>query len=143
MKDEGNIPMDAAVSAERREFLKSLTLTTAALAVGGCTSNSQVAPKEGLLKPSVPSGPGSPAVNLPPSWQAVPTITFTQGVRSSFSIAGYASDPNGNPLTITKNSAALPPGVTYDAASKSFVYDGVGAPASTTGHALIADDGQP
>jgi hypothetical protein len=46
-------------------------------------------------------------------------------------------------LTITKNSIALPAGVTYDAAGKRFVYDGVGAVGSTTGHVLTANDGQP
>jgi hypothetical protein len=143
MKDEGNIQMDAALSAERREFLKNLSLTTAALVVGGCTSNSQVTPKDAALKPSVPSGPPTPPVNLPPTWLTVPTITFTQGVRATFSIAGYVSDPNGDPLSITKNSAVLPPGVTYDIPSKSFIYDGVGAPASTSGHILTANDGKP
>jgi len=73
----------------------------------------------------------------------VPTITFTQGVASSVSIAAYVTDPNGDPLTITKNAAALPAGVTFDAAGKRFVYSGAGAAASTTGHVLTADDGKP
>jgi hypothetical protein len=38
---------------------------------------------------------------------------------------------------------ALPAGVTFDAASKRFVYDGVGAVGSTSGHVLTADDGRP
>jgi hypothetical protein len=59
------------------------------------------------------------------------------------SIAAYASDPDGDALTITKNAAALPAGVTYDAAGKRFVYDGIGAVASTSGHVLTADDGKP
>ena len=81
--------------------------------------------------------------NLPPVWQGVPTITFTQGVASSVSIAGYVTDPNGDALTITLSSAALPPGVTYDAGNKRFVYDGVGAVGLTSGNVLIADDGRP
>ncbi len=42
-----------------------------------------------------------------------------------------------------KNAAALPAGVTFDAAGKRFVYSGAGAAASTTGHVLTADDGKP
>jgi len=82
--------------------------------------------------------------NLPPVWQGVPTITFTQGVASSVSIASYVTDPNGDPLTITLSPPALlPPGVTYDAGNKRFVYDGVGAVGLTSGNVLIADDGKP
>ena len=135
--------MNAEVATARREFLKSLTLASVALAVTGCTSNSQVGPKDPAARASVPSSPASPAPNLPPTWQTVSTITFTQGVKATFSIAGFVSDPNGDPLTITKNAVALPPGVTYDVASKSFIYDGVGAPASTSGHILTASDGKP
>jgi hypothetical protein len=72
----------------------------------------------------------------------VATIQFTQGVASSVSIAAYVSDPNGDALTITKNAVALPAGVTFDAAGKRFVYDGVGALGSTSGHVLTADDGK-
>jgi hypothetical protein len=134
--------MDIVRSTERREFLKALTLTTAALAVGGCTGSS-VSYSPTSSSPTSPGTPGTPAVNLPPVWQTVPTITFTQGIRSTFSISGFVSDPNGDPLTITKNSAALPPGVTYDSANKQFVYDGVGTAASTSGHVLTASDGKP
>jgi len=81
--------------------------------------------------------------NFPPTWQTVPTIAFAQGVASSVSVAAYATDTNGDPLAITKNAAALPPGVTYDAANKRFVYDGVGAVGGTSGHVLTADDGRP
>jgi len=129
--------MDAAYDAERRAFLRALTTTTAALAMGACGG-----PKDST--PASAGGPGSnPASNLPPVWQTVPTVSFTQGVASSVSIAAYASDPNGDALTITKNAIALPAGVTYDAAGKRFVYDGNGAVGSTSGHVLTADDGKP
>lgn len=82
-------------------------------------------------------------VNAAPVWSTVPTITFTQGVAGSISIAGFVTDPNGDPLTITKNAAALPVGVTYDQANKRFVYDGIGVSGSTGGHVLTADDGKP
>jgi len=81
--------------------------------------------------------------NLLPAWKTVPTISFAQGVASSVSIAVYVTDPNGDALAITKNSAALPPGVTYDAANKRFDYDGLGAVGNTSGNVLTADDGRP
>lgn len=124
--------MDTAYCAERRAFLKVLTTTTAALAMGACGG--------GADSGSVPAA--SPGANLAPVWQPVTAIAFTQGVQSSVSIAAYVSDPNGDPLTITKNAAALPAGVTYDAANKRFVYDGDGAVFSTGGHVLTADDGR-
>jgi hypothetical protein len=76
-------------------------------------------------------------------WQGVPTITFTQGVASNVSVAGYVSDPNGDALAITLSPPGLlPPGVTYDAGNKRFVYDGVGAVGLTSGNVLVADDGR-
>ncbi len=127
-----------AYDSERRAFLRTLTTTTAALAIGACGGPT------GSTPDAAPGGPGAnPASNLPPVWQTVPTVSFTQGVASSVSIAAYASDPNGDALTITKNSVALPAGVTYDAAGKRFVYDGNGAVGSTGGHVLTADDGKP
>jgi hypothetical protein len=82
--------------------------------------------------------------NFAPVWQGVPTITFTQGIASSISVAAYVSDPNGDALTINMTSAGpLPAGVTYDAGSKSFVYDGAGAVSITSGNVLTADDGKP
>jgi len=131
--------MDTVRNGERREFLKALTATTAAWAVSGCSGGNPVS-----LKNEVPtSTPPAPATNVPPVWTTVPTITFTSGVASTFSIAPYVSDANGDPLTITKNAAALPAGVTYDAANKRFVYDGTAGGAVTTGHVLTASDGKP
>lgn len=137
--------MDAACCAERRAFLKALTVTTAALMTGGC--NGSGSPKALVAvaqnPPPAPLPAPLPGANNPPVWSTVPTITFTQGVKSSISIAGYVSDPNGDPLTITMNSAVLPDGVTFDAANKRFVYDGVGAVGTTNGVVLTADDGKP
>ena len=81
--------------------------------------------------------------NLSPAWRTVPTIAFAQGVAASVSIAAYVTDSNGDALTITRNSAALPPGVTYDAGNRRFDYDGVGAVGNTSGSVLTADDGRP
>ena len=121
--------MNTVCDTERRAFLRVLTATTAALAMGGCGG---VTPTD-----------EDPGGNHSPAWQTVPSITFAEGVAASVSIASYVSDANGDALTITKNSAALPPGVTYDAGNKRFVYDGVGAVGNTSGNVLTADDGRP
>jgi hypothetical protein len=81
--------------------------------------------------------------NFAPAWQTVPAITFAQGIAASISIAAYVTDSNGDALAITKNAAALPAGVTYDAVNKRFDYDGSGAAGSTSGNVLTADDGRP
>lgn len=86
---------------------------------------------------------GISVANSAPVWQGVPAITFVKGVASSVSIAAFVNDPNGDPLTITKNAVALPTGVTYDQANKRFVYDGIGDVGSTSGNILTADDGRP
>ena len=86
-------------------------------------------------------GSSSQQGNQAPVWAAVPTITFTQGVAASFSIAAYVSDAEGDTLSIIKNAVSLPSGVTYDPVSKSFIYDGIGALASTGGHVLTASEG--
>lgn len=78
--------------------------------------------------------------NAPPVWSAVPTITFIQGTASNRDISTYVSDPNGDPLTITKTSGVLPTGVTYNQTLKRYEYNGVGAVAGTNGHVLTADD---
>lgn len=86
--------------------------------------------------PNIPAGG-----NGAPAWTDVPTIAFTQGVPGRFSIEAYVRDAEGVHLTITKNAAALPAGVTYDAATKSFIYDGTGSVAATSGHILTATEG--
>jgi hypothetical protein len=135
---------DTAYDAERRAFLRTITaVTTAALATGACSSS--VGP---VANGSTAPGPGPGPIggtNLPPVWQTVPTITFTQGVASSVSIGGYVSDPNGNALTVTLQAGgpALPTGVTYDPVGMRFIYNGGGTVGSTSGYVLSADDGQP
>lgn len=144
----------SAADAGRRTFLRALTASAAALAVNACggaatTNGGSTIPTNPSNPPSPPAPPGTPptpppppGVNHAPVWQAISTIAFTQGVAAAFSIAGFVSDADGDTLTILKNSAALPPGVTYDAANKRFVYDGVGAVGSTSGHVLTANDGR-
>jgi hypothetical protein len=131
--------MDAGCRAERRAFLRVLTAMTAGLAVVGCYGGPE--PKGSPTAGNTPPPPPPPG-NLAPVWQTVPTITFTQGVPSSVSIASYVSDPDGDPLTISMNGL-LPSGVTFDAAGKRFVYDGVGTVTTVGGIVLTADDGRP
>ena len=70
-------------------------------------------------------------------------MTFTQGVASNFSLASFVSDPDGDPLTITMNAITLPAGVTFDAAGKRLVYDGIGNTAAVNAVQMTADDGRP
>ena len=132
--------MDAECRAERRGFLRMVAAAAAGLAVGGCYGGPEPkgSPQAGNQPPPPPPPPG----NRAPVWQTVPTITFTQGIPSNISIAGYASDPDGDALTISMNGL-LPAGVTFDAANKRFVYDGVGAVGTASGIVLTADDGKP
>lgn len=136
-----------AADAGRRTVLRALTAGAAALVVTACggsatTNDVQSSPTSPGGQPPPPGTPPPSGVNHAPVWQTISTIAFTQGVAATFSIAGYVSDADGDALTILKNSAALPAGVTYNAANKEFVYDGVGALGSTGGHVLTADDGR-
>jgi len=129
----------------RRSFLgmaASATWIATSAWTLGCGSSDAVPADHGKGN-SAGGGGGNPAGgNGAPVWMAVPAITFVQGVASSVSIAEFVSDPDMDPLSITKNDVVLPPGVSYDAAGRRFVYDGVGAVGATDGHVLVADDGQ-
>jgi hypothetical protein len=127
----------------RREFVRGMIVGAAAVAVG-CDGTMTGTPADG----STPRTDGgtrtgdSASGNAAPVWSTIPPITFTQGVAATISIAAYVSDADGDTLTVMKNDVALPPGVTFDAVDLSFVYDGVGAVATTEGHILTADDGR-
>jgi hypothetical protein len=128
------------VQMTRRMFMRRFSAGTAAIALTACGGGGSVPVPQPTPAPSpapAPAPSSKPVVsNPPPVWSAVPTITFTQGVASTISIAAYVSDTQ--PLAISKNSAGLPAGVTYNAATKSFVYDGIGAVGMTDGHVLTA-----
>lgn len=136
-----------ATRLTRRTFLRNVSVSAAALVASACGGGggggSAFAGSNGLATtPVQPTTPvQSPGSNLPPVWNLVPTITFTEGVAASFSIAAFVTDAENDRLNITKNLVALPAGVTYDAATKSFVYDGVGAIGATSGHVLTATEG--
>jgi hypothetical protein len=114
----------------RRRFMRNLGASAAAVTLTACGGSGKVP------VPSPTPAPAPAPANPPPVWSAIPPITFTEGVAATISIAGYVTDNNA--LTISKNAAALPPGVRFDAASKSFIYDGIGRASVTEGHVLTA-----
>lgn len=123
---------------KRRAFLRALTTTTAAFAVARCGGGGP-----GDKTPPANAAPASAAgPNNAPVWATIPTVAFTQGVASSFSLESFVSDPDGDALTITMNAVTLPAGVTFDAVGKRLVYDGIADTASVDGVQMTADDGR-
>jgi hypothetical protein len=132
----------------RRVFLRNMSVTAAAIVTTACGGggNAATGTADGTetatsaFAEGARQNPTAPVVDSPPVWSEIPTITFTQGVASTFSIAAFVSDDDVAALTILKNELALPPGVTYDPATKSFIYDGLGAVGATSGHVLTATE---
>ena len=137
----------------RRVFLRNMSVTAAAIVATACGGGGSTASETAEASLAVGAGgtatkqnPSSPtagpnADGSAPVWNEIPTITFTQGVASTFSIAAYISDDDSAALTVLKNELALPPGVTYDPTTKSFIYDGIGSVGTTAGHVLTAMEG--
>lgn len=130
-----------AFDAKRRALLRALATTTATL-VAGCGGGGGEGNAPASAAPAPGPAPG-PTTNVAPVWVNIPTVAFTQGVASSFSLASFVSDANGDALTITMNAVTLPAGVTFDAAGKRLVYNGIGAVASVGGVRMTANDGRP
>ncbi len=132
-----------AFDATRRAFLRVVTTTTAALAVARCGGGGSSDGTPVAAAPAPGTGPApAPGANVAPVWAAIPTVTFTQGVAASFSLASFVSDPNGDALALTMNNVILPAGVSFDAANKRLVYNGIGAAATVGGVQMTADDGR-
>lgn len=129
----------------RRRILKGIGALGSAGALGGGSAGFGLKTREA----SAVEGNGSAGFDAAeagtakrtPTWTTVPTITFVQGQAATISVAGYATDEDDDPLTFSKNGVALPAGVTFDAANKRFVYDGIGPAGGTDNHVLTADDG--
>src|SRR5258706_14301095 len=111
----------------------------AGLAVAGCYGGPEQ--KSSPAAPPPPPPPPPPG-NRAPVWQTVPTITFTQGVASSISIAGYVSDPDGDALTIRMNGS-LPSRAACDAAGNRSVFYAAEPVTTISGGDLVADDDRP
>jgi hypothetical protein len=123
------------IQMTRRTFVFAASVGTAAIALNayagsGFSNNGGSAPAT-----KTPQPPGvETTFHAATEWCTIPTLTFTEGVATAISVADYVSDNES--LAIIKNSASLPFGVTYDAATKSFVYDGMGPVCFTDGHVL-------
>lgn len=142
-----------AVSPSRRSFMRYLTIGAAALAVEGCggggAGGTAAAPAPAPVP--VPASPVLAPVPVPPApvvaapapaapvLLSIPTIAFTQGSPSSFSVADYITAANAAAFTLSLNETPLPAGVTFNAAARTFDYDGRGAVAATDGHVLTVN----
>lgn len=120
---------------DRRSFIKLVTAGASSVVLEACGGGSGGGAGDGgsVTSPLPVTTPSSPSL---PVWSPIPTLTFVQGVRSSISIAGYVSNATNATLLLT--AGTLPPGVTFNAATRAFDYDGSGAVASADGFVLAA-----
>jgi hypothetical protein len=79
-------------------------------------------------------------VNRNPVWKAVPTLQLVPG--TTVSIAGYVSAPDRDALTVALHCGVLPPGVTFDPKTMSFVVAADAPTGSAMDLVLAADDGR-
>lgn len=132
--------------------MRYLTAGATAIAVQGCGGGGGAGAPVASA-PAAPSTPAAPVVTPPvatvdpvapvitpsaPVILAIPDIAFVEGSPSSFSVATYISAENAAAFSLSLNAMPLPAGVTFNAATRSFDYDGKGAPADTAGHVLTA-----
>jgi hypothetical protein len=95
---------------------------------------------------SAPDGTTKSSANASPVWQPTPTIDFVEGVPATVSIRAFVTDANSDPLVISLNSGALPPGITWNPNTATLAYDGrplgarEDAPVQVSGVTFVADD---
>jgi hypothetical protein len=128
--------------------MKLFAAGAASLAVQACGGGGGGGASAGAPITSLPIGsgpigdPNTPAPGTPDPaavWTTIPDLVFTQGVPASISIAPFVTAPGVKAITLALNtSVTLPAGVTFNATTKSFNYDGVGAAATSPGHILTA-----
>jgi hypothetical protein len=146
---------DDAPAAARRRVLKLLAASAGTLAVqacGGGGGGGSTTLSTGTVfypgtyappgtQPPPPQPPSMPPPTTAPVWTTVPDLNFTQGVAASIGVGQYVTDDAVKTLLLALTAGALPPGVTFNPATKSFDYDGVGAAATATGLVLTATEG--
>lgn len=132
-------PPDLAAQAiSRRKFISFVTAGASALAIQGCGGGGSAAAAPVTTSPATGGTTTPPPVTPAPVWSNVPALVFTQGVKSSISVAQYVSSSSAG-FVLSLNNVALPPGVTFNAAAMRFDYDGVGAAVTSDGHVLTAN----
>lgn len=147
-----HVPAESANSAplSRRRFISFLTAGATSLALqacgGGGASASTSAPSPVATPPSAanptPVTTPSPVTAAPAlAWTTVPDLTFVEGVKSSVSVGQWISGADPTAVVLSLNTVALPAGVTYNSANKTFDYDGIGAATAAGGYVLTAIGG--
>jgi len=139
-------PPLVVVRERRRSFIKLVTASASAVvlqACGGGSGSSSAAAGGSATAPITPpttpiTPPTTPTTPNPPTWSAIPTLTFVQGIASSIPIGQYLSSADARALAIGLTAGQLPAGVTFNAATKAFDYDGSGAVATADGLVLTA-----
>jgi hypothetical protein len=148
-------PADDAHAAARRRILKLLAAGAGTLAVQACgggggggstTLSSGPVFNPGTdapagTQPPPPQPPSMPPPDTAPVWTTVPDLNFTQGVAASISVGQYVTDNAVKTLLLSLTAGTLPAGVSFNAATMAFDYDGVGAAATATGLVLTATEG--
>lgn len=161
------------MESSRRHFLKQLASVVSVLVGGtqlaGCLGESG-SQQESLAQPEVQANPAptntasampvtqaaadgsskdapvQTSANASPVWQSSPSIDFVEGVPATVSIRAFVTDPDSDPLVISLNSGALPPGMTWNPNTATLAYDGrplgarENAPVQVSGLTFVADD---
>ena len=99
------------------------------------TTTAPLTPSTPVTTPPVTTAPVVTPATI--TWQSIPAIAFVQGAPSTFSVADYVSVANASSFSLSLSSS-LPAGVTFDTASRAFVYDGKGAIGALDGVVLTA-----
>lgn len=146
-------PATVSRGLSRRGFIGLLGASAASFALQGCggggASTAATAPAPVAPAPVLPAtpvaAPAAPVAVAPvadpmpaPTWLPIPPLLFTQGVAASVSIAGYVSAANLKAFSLSLAGSPLPAGVTFNAATYAFDYDGRGTTTTSDGHVLVA-----
>ncbi len=138
-------PPLVVVRERRRTFIKLVTASASSVVLQACGGggSSNAATGGSVTAPITPVTPTTPPVTTPetpglPAWSAIPALTFVQGIASSIPVGQYVGNAAAQAMSIALTAGQLPAGVTFNAATRSFDYDGSGAVASADGFVLTA-----